>query len=826
MVPMPEEWMHHLCLDVVGGNRPFPTIAHADLADGDAVYVTIPLAKATAAGSEDDQDAPDDLEYALPGTFKAGADGAMSVQLFESGLWDREGFARVETVAVTEELKLRRAAQPVEAREAEHGSHGDEPIIAGYMNKNEDVVRVARDQIMDESRAFRGYLIPANGKIKEMDAPKWAILNGVVVRMANQMTKAQYLDARPADSSEKVPAPTAMEAATFKTDFLDPVLADLRTECESDEQIKEHKRVSTLRSASVLKYSCMMLDAMVNGLNEDVPAGQPDRDPDTAKLQVSVTALSNQMAVLSAQLRLVSAPGAAVGAPPVVGKPAGDAKAKILKVAGDGSCAYNVMYTGGAKSRNADAKLDFGPESLDRMSKLARKDVCLEANKVWLEDKEDFEGKYGPYQKFMETILEKDRDSDTWPEFCQWLFFARKHKGVEFRIKQTVEKDGVLGVQTYSTRIQDGPQPELVMFPRYRGNHYDIAAVEEGGELAYVFPASEADAAEALIDAFLKDSRPVKAFAKDLDEQELGQLLDGALGLAPNSQGEEAFTEVVGRQKKRQRKKADAEAKAAAAVKKAAARAEAEAEARMAKAAAKATTDILRQNGAWSQPLPRRPSGGGWSHSPTGGPGPAASPPPPAQWQNGAWSQPLPRRPGGGGWSHSPTGGPGPAASPPRPAQCARKEDRTEHVPAVVVFGDGSKKSLRRAIRALDPKVEATISAVYKIEAGVPRAVLHCAKEDLETVLAVLPVLKTDGIRCAAYEEQRGGRGRRNHEAFPPKAKQAERGLREASQRAGLCHYMAAGQDCPHSLRGQCKFTCYDQKRNAQRRQPPPGWRH
>ena len=326
------------------------------------------------------------------------------------------------------------------------------------------------------------------------------------------------------------------------------------------------------------------------------------------------------------------------------------------------------------------------------------------------------------------------------------------------------------------------------MFPRYRGNHYDIAAVEEGGELAYVFPASEADAAEALIDAFLKDSRPVKDFAKDLDEQELGQLLDGALGLAPNSQGEEAFTEVVGRQKKKQRKKADAEAKAAAAGKKAAARAEAEAEARMAKAAAKATTDILRQNGAWSQPLPRRPSGGSWSHSPTGGPGPAAS--------------------------------------PPRPAQCARKEDRTEHVPAVVVFGDGSKKSLRRAIRALDPKVEATISAVYKIEAGVPRAVLHCAKEDLETVLAVLPVLKTDGIRCAAYEEQRGGRGRRNHEAFPPKAKQAERGLREASQRAGLCHYMAAGQDCPHSLRGQCKFTCYDQQRNAQRRQPPPGWRH
>ena len=88
---------------------------------------------------------------------------------------------------------------------------------------------------------------------------------------------------------------------------------------------------------------------------------------------------------------------------------------------------------------------------------------------------------------------------------------------------------------------------------------------------------------------------------------------------------------------------------------------------------------------------------------------------------------------------------------------------------------------------------EAAISAIYKIEVGAPRAVLYCAKQDIDMVLGTLPALRADGIGCAAYKEQRGGgRGRKEHGAAPPKAKQAELGLRDASRRRVPLHDIRA----------------------------------
>ena len=67
---------------------------------------------------------------------------------------------------------------------------------------------------------------------------------------------------------------------------------------------------------------------------------------DMIKLQDAITALSRQLTVLSAQSRLCAVPGA----PAVDAKLAGDAKAKILKVPGNGHCAYNVMFAGSGAS--------------------------------------------------------------------------------------------------------------------------------------------------------------------------------------------------------------------------------------------------------------------------------------------------------------------------------------------------------------------------------------------------------------------------------------------------------------------------------------------
>jgi hypothetical protein len=115
------------------------------------------------------------------------------------------------------------------------------------------------------------------------------------------------------------------------------------------------------------------------------------------------------------------------------------------------------------------------------------------------------------------------------------------------------------------------------------------------------------------------------------------------------------------------------------------------------------------------------------------------------------------------------------------------------------------------------------IAMVDKIDVGMPRAVVHCAEEDLDAMHSLIPGLRAEGISCAVYKEQRGGSHRDKGRASP-KAGQADRGLRDASGRAGVCHYMSAGKPCPHSQQGQCRFVCYEQKPSAQRGQPS-GWR-
>ena len=229
-----------------------------------------------------------------------------------------------------------------------------------------------------------------------------------------------------------------------------------------------------------------------------------------------------------------------------------------------------------------------------------------------------------------------------------------------------------------------------------------------------MFPAAKAKAAENLIDALIVNHKQVH-FAKDLDEKELSQLLDGALGLASDGQGEEAFTTVESRNSRKKRKKVESEKKAAAAAKKAAEQAEAAADARVAKAAVKAAADLLRQNGA------------------------------------GAWAQPLPRQQGGGGWGHRPNGGAGPAP----PAQRVRSADHTNRTPAVVVFGDGSKTSLKRALKRLDPKLHEAISAVYMIKTGTPRAVVLCRGGPRDGTRLPAPAEGRRHSLCCLREEAR-----------------------------------------------------------------------
>jgi hypothetical protein len=774
---MTEEWMKSLCLDTVDGVAPYPDVELAELRPGDVVYITL---APKPDGQEEADNTP--VQYTFPGTV-VDNEGKTLVQLFESGLWERMALTQVEEVEAEEALHLRSGTKrlpPTEADEKEPPEDDDTIIADLWTDPVDTVVADARNKLMDrDKQGFGKYMIEEVDKKKELNEAKWSLIKTICETMTKQLTVAGLRDASPIDGDK----PTTDEARAFKTTYIDPSVAALASSNPSKAPAGQPK------AHTLMKYCCKMMwiVATDTGVQATEASGEVDTtrlEAKLAKLETSFTKLLNdKFALLNAQLQLSGTTGGAraLAASTELG---GDAEAMVLKVLGNGDCAYTVMDAGRAKSQDANAKLDLSRESSTRMGKMARKVVCLEANREWAKDKELFESTYAPYEEFMSGVLAEKRTSDTWPEFCQWRFYANANKGrLEYRIKQLVEKDGTTRVQNYSTKIQDAGQPEFVMFPVFRNGHYDIASVSVDGEPVYVFPADKAEAAEKLIDALLLKTPRRVHFAEELDEKELNQLLDGALGLAADAPGEEDFNVVLKRSDKKKKRKAAAELKATA-------QAQAAAEARMAKIAAEAATKVLRQGGGgtWAMAVGKARTVPGWVH------------------QSGA-------------------GSPGLAAQGPN--QRTGAADQTGHVPAVVVFGEGSKKTLKKAIKAVDPTAAAAISSVYKIDVGAPRSVVHCTEEDLQVVLAIIPGLRADGFHCAAYEERRG-EGRKRNDGAPPKAKQAERGLREASQRAGVCHYMAAGRECPHSQQGQCKFVCYDQQQRTQpnaRRRQPQGWR-
>ena len=116
--------------------------------------------------------------------------------------------------------------------------------------------------------------------------------------------------------------------------------------------------------------------------------------------------------------------------------------------------------------------------------------------------------------------------------------------------------------------------------------------------------------------------------------------------------------------------------------------------------------------------------------------------------------------------------------------------------PAVVIFGDGSKQSLKRLLKEQVP--EAAGVYVYHVTTGAPRCELHCRESAMQMIVGLVPALRQLGLNAAVHNDQ----------AKPvPKAEQATRGLTSASYRANMCRYFVLGHDCP--FRGNCRFNCY-----------------
>jgi hypothetical protein len=122
-------------------------------------------------------------------------------------------------------------------------------------------------------------------------------------------------------------------------------------------------------------------------------------------------------------------------------------------------------------------------------------------------------------------------------------------------------------------------------------------------------------------------------------------------------------------------------------------------------------------------------------------------------------------------------------------------------VPAVVVFGEGSKTGLKKCLKGLSETAAAAVASLHKIPNGAPRYHLHCQQNNLPLVQSLVQLLNAAGVRAAIYTPQ---------PALLPKSQQAAAGFAGAVAKAGICHYFEQGADCPHLIRnGRCNFTCW-----------------
>ena len=124
-------------------------------------------------------------------------------------------------------------------------------------------------------------------------------------------------------------------------------------------------------------------------------------------------------------------------------------------------------------------------------------------------------------------------------------------------------------------------------------------------------------------------------------------------------------------------------------------------------------------------------------------------------------------------------------------------------VPAVVIFGNGTKKSLRTIMAALSPVANSAVISLHQSATGVPRMVAHCKENCLLLVQSLVPLLKQQTTtRAEVYVHQGGQQG--------SKISQVQAGLGTAARKAGVCDHFAAGRNCPfYDRTGKCNYHCW-----------------
>jgi hypothetical protein len=770
---MTEATMEEFNQDTIDDEPPFPVVDEtADLDEDDLVYILMDLKKKMGGTTS----------YALPGVVKIRDDHSKVLKLFQSRLWADEGTFEEPSsfeIEIKENTKLRIGGSA--PGHGEKPSEGEmEGTIGEIYDDIENAIEVSTDLVCEGNSTLRTYIYLEYSSKTLNSAHKWDLLKGILMRMAKEMGAKEYKRLAPKDPAR----PTQAEGKTFRTNYIEPALADLLSNITDEAKMNTARNeLTALRAPTIVKHVRSIMDMVVEGpegtgsdggkkekkKHEKGGISNTDLQKSLIATNEQVQALGRQVLVLSQQLRLSST---ATEAPPK----ADGRIAKILKVPGDGNCGFTIMDACKTKVENPEAKLDLGATSCRLMAAKARKEVALQAFRFYKQDKDDFESKYGEYEEFIRTLMVNDpkelMNPETWAKFFHFYCYTKAHPQIEFRIKQVVGKDGTRKIQTESTKTEGGPQPEKVCFIKLKnGNHFDLIAVGDDDVSEYFFSPNETKQAEILMDALLLATpQQAKEFQQDMDEKELSQVLDAALNLGASPEKEELFTLVESKNERKKKKQETTLAKEKANKEEA----EKKSTEKLAIAVAK---EVVKLNGGTAR-VPRPPRKVSFSEEEV----------------------------------------------PSKQAQREHMGIPTDYKPFAVVFGTGSKKKLRDMIKLAAPEKADLIKSMRQIETGTPRTILYCEAGDLAAAMEMIPVLEKDRIRCYEYKEQ----GQRRHDTpntnAVPKAQQADVGLRETSTNAGICHYSTSGQSCPYGMKGVCKFVCTNQNSSVQRRQPS-GWR-
>ena len=468
-------------------------------------------------------------------------------------------------------------------------------------------------------------------------------------------------------------------------------------------------------------------------------------------------------------------------------------KAVRVSMPQDNDCGYHVLDVFGAASANEKAVIAPTTEK----AQLVRAQVCWQARADW-----DADGAAAfklAHDNLSidehETRTSNKPAKDNWCGLDEGTLYTKMEEHADLEVRYMFkDKDGVTGC---SSTLLDKEKPrKFVGFDVFNGTHHDVGAIQVGGKdgaVRNIFNAAEADKAQALLMEMMEGGSKGVHVAGEAPKSKDAYIAALVSRMAKNGAPARAVSwkDVVSGNEK--------------ALKKAKAGGDVGAQATLATDAIKQATKDFKTavrdagaQGAWGQPQAPSPwQQAGKGKAAKGSPGPNDSSKRAPPWQQSGKTATHARRQGGKQASDQVDKW---GSLPKLPTKAGQQVG-----PAIVVFGEGDKRKLRKRLKELDAEANESVESILEIKTGKARFEIHCQASQLAVVEAFLPLLQEDGGSCAIWEPWADRKPKTGL------AGKSAGGLRTSSHKAGMCHYMTAGDDCPFANKpGGCRWHCWD----------------